>query len=819
MTNASCADCGRIVAFRTHDPSEIAECRNCGTWVKRSAEMPGVAVSVKQNGPVARKTAIPPRKDEVKEPAPSPNINTTRSATKRTSERSPSTSEENLSAAAVYAAIRDLQKAVYDLRAGQKAIQADQKNLSANQHDQGEAHKTLHNGQKTLHDGQKALHSGQKQLFGQIQELQIGQQTLLERTLPVTDMPAPKQQAQVASTATPLGPLSSFDESVPPEGGFFTTPFSSLKIPLIPIRLEDLDIDPQFTDEGTVPAIPVEERSDQAGLIDGPLPEPPLYVEPEVAEPVAEIAPPEAVTTSPFEEVAFDDSAFDKAPEPTPPPLETEAPATPSSEDSFLTSAAHESPFTIEGPPDEPFTIAETSEENEQEKEASPFGITPQPFGSKEFTHEPCEIDNPFAAELEEPSAPSDEETPEGASPSTQTPEAASLPDGEKEQKSEKSLSQQIAAAKEQHQASPFDPTQRDLLTEPEKSRTLPLLAIIIGILAAIGAFLFFFTDIFKGKEEVVTKSPPLVEFPARGIPLPQDDARVAEAEKVASQFLQAKSKEDVESLIQPVDPSLLTDFWEPITAPTIERLFQGRILENDRVEIDFLINDIKGKERILPLVKMGEGPFQVDWKNFAECEDATLLGLAQGTLILDSGEELDEGAIRSYVQDGKELGGKDLGTYQGFKLHNFTEEVVALGVVRKDSFEFEILSEAIASTELKHKGKPAIRAVLRVELIEEEDIKTKKPARLEVLEIISIDGKKPALQDDIIQEKLPDVPSEEALETAPEEIEEAVAGETTPEEEAEEEPVDKELPPVPADDAPLTSAPGETPIFRVSFD
>ena len=844
MTNASCADCGRIVAFRTHDPSEIAECRNCGTWVKRSADMPGVAVSVKKEGPVARKTAIPPRKDEAKNTPPSSNSNTVRSATKQSSERPPQ-SGETLSPSAVYASIRDLQKAVYDLRAGQRSIQAEQKNLSAGQKTQKEA-------QKTLHEGQKALHLGQKQLFGQYHTLQEGQQLLLERTLHIADMPVPAertamQQTVMASGATPLGPLSSFDEAGPPIHGFFTTPFSSLKVPLIPIRLEDLDIETQYTEEGSVPTTPVEDRSSRQGLIDGPLPEPPPFEEPavvesELEEPVAET--PSRATTA-FHDASFDDSVFNRVDETflppeeefaEPPPLPHEETSSgeatsPSEEDPFFSSAAHSSPFTIEGPPDDPFSIAGSEEEApEEEKKSDPFAITPQPFGAQEFTHEPSDLEDPFASSLEDSSEHADSISEEGAF--GQTPETASFTDDEVGAKNEKSLSQQIADAKEEHQPSPFDPKQSDLLTDKKRSPKLPILLLLIAILGAIGAYLFFFTDIFKGKE-TATAIPPLIELPARGIPLPPEDERIAEAEAVAVEFLQAKSRDAVQEVIQPVNPSLLVDFWEPITAPTIERLFQGRILENDRVEIDFLINDIKGKERILPLIKEGEGPFQVDWKSFAECEEATLLGLAQGTLILDSGEELTEGDIRSFVQDGKELEGKlDLGNsnYQGFKLHNFTEEVVALGVVRKDSDEFRILTDAFAHTELKHKGKPAIRAVLRVELVEEEDLKTKRPARLEILKVVSINGEEPAEVDDIIQEKLPTVPEEQI--TAPETTDEAppifeevetpqepAAEEPAADEPAAEKPVENILPPVPDEDDPLASVPGETPVFDVSYE
>ena len=876
MTNASCADCGRIVAFRTQDPSEIAECRNCGTWVKRSAEMPGVAVSVKQEGPVARKTAIPARKDESNKPAVKSTVNTTRSAAPRSDEKT-SLSGETLSATSVYSSIRDLQNSVHDLRAGQRNIQASQKSLEAgqkslqagqtnlhnNQRHQWEAqkalndgHTVLRNGQKALNTNQKALFSGQKQLFEQYQELKTGQETLLERILPLTEMPSPKDSVSLGSTAIPLGPLSSFEQGSSAEDGFYTTPFSSLKIPLIPIALEDLGVKPQYTEEGSVPAIPADERSDQRGLIEDPLPEPPPYVEPVFVEPENTGFEEEVSSSpvSPFEEFSFDDSNFKSEGEPfsfpegefqTPqsPPeddffdreiSQTETPEEGLSEpetsaaDSFSTTAAHASPFTIEGPPDAPFTIAEESEEIPEPEEGNPFKITPQPFGAQEFTHDPCELDDPFASELDETSREdgaekgdpfSEEASPfsdkvspfsDEPSPFSTTPKADSATGGDKEEKSkkdEKSLSQQIAAAKEQQGGSPFKPSQSELHTAPEKSYALPLLIAAIGILAAIAAYLFFFTDTFKGQETETTAAPPLIEVPSRGLPLPENDARVAEAEEVATRFLQADSRDEVEKVIQPVDPSLLVDFWEPITAPTIERLFQGRILDNDRVEVDFLINDIKGKERLLPLVKVGEGPFQVDWKNFAECEDATLLGLAQGTLILDSGEELTEGDIRSFVQDGEELKGSlDLVTYQGFKLHNFTEEVVALGVVRKDSPAFELLTDAIAHTELKHKGKPAIRAVLRVKLIEEEDLNTKKPARLEILNVISIDGSEKT-EDEIIQEKLPEISDEEAPE------------EEAPEEEAAEEPAGEALPPVPADTDPLAKRNGETPLFQVLAD
>ncbi len=840
MTNASCADCGRIVAFRTHDPSEIAECRNCGTWVKRSAEMPGVAVSVKKDGPVARKTAIPPRKDEIKDPQANPNINTTRSATKRTTVRATPGAgnggsgngngngrNDSMSAAAVYAAIRDLQKSVHSLRSGQERIQASQKDFLGSQ--------------KSLHEGQKALHSGQKQLFDQYEQLRQGQNELLERTLPVPDMPVPKNAESVTASATRVGPVNTFQEATPTEGGFFTTPFSSLKIPVIPISLADLDMEPQFTEEGTATTIPAEERSDRIELIEKPLPEPPPYVEPEpepeVVEPTttAEATQPEP-TAATFEEATFDDTAFEQsspAGGSTPEAVgESDVEQAAEKEaDPFLTTAAHESPFTIEGPPTDPFTIATDGEEAEapQEsapaaKEDSPFALTPQPFGAKEYTHEPCDIDDPFAEELSDITSSEDDSA--GDSPFSETPTAAPFPDNEETPKKEKSLSQQIATAKEKQesQASPFDPSQKDLLAEPKKSKAGAIVGTLLALLLLLGAILFFFTDIFKKKETVSTTTTSLVEFPPYGIPLPEDDPRLAEAKEVAQLFLEAKTQAEVEPLILPVDNALLVDFWEPMTAPTIERIFQGRILEKDRVEVDFLVQDFGRDERLLPLIKVGEGPFQIDWKSFAECEEVTLLGLAQGTLILDSGEEIDQGKIRSWMQSGKELaGGLDLGNFQGFKLHNFTEEVVAFAVVRKDSPEFEILNNALATTELKHKGKPAIRAVLRVKRIEKEDPANRKPARLEILDVISTDWRTDAgTGDSIIKEELPAMPEAEGTsegEGNSEPTEETGASKDAEEagEAVAEEP--HQLPPVPSEDAPLVKREGETPIIRVSID
>ncbi|WP_411846097.1 hypothetical protein AAFN60_21610 [Roseibacillus persicicus] len=745
MTNASCADCGRIVAFRTHDPSEIAECRNCGTWVKRSPEMPGVAVSVKKTGPVARKTPLPPRKDQGEE---STSINTRRSATKRTSETVAGRGE-TMTPAAVYASIRDLQKSVFDLQKGQDDLQ-----------------------------------EGQKELLNTQQEILEGQKILLERTLPVSEMPSPGTTSDASAETSPSRPATTPypdpSESNVPEGGFYTTRFSSLKIPLIPLSLDDLGYTPNYSETGTAASIPAEERSDLTGLLEGPLPEPPAF------EPEQDFATP-----------ADNPSEDDTAP----------APSLESNPDFAFEAPAHDSPFTIEGPPEEPFSIAEDS----PSETPPPTELPPQPFGAKKYSHEPCDIDDPFSQGLDT-SSPG--ETDAAVSPFAEAPKPVdSLPSEDSPEEKDKSLSQQIAAAKKGEQNS-FDPAQPGLLAEPGDSRLLPALVTVCVLGAALIGYLFFFTDTFTSNSKP-EPAPPLLELPAYGIPLPEDDPRIEEAKEVAEKFLKSKTVTEVQAFVRPVDSDLLSDFWEPLTAPTIERLFQGRIMEGDRVEVDLLIQDYGRKERLLPLIKVGEGPFQVDWKSYAECEDLTLLALAQGTLILDSGE-VDEGSIRSWMQSGKGMDQNDLGNFQGFRLHNFTEEVVAFAVVRRDSEEFKTLTTALEQTELKHKGKPAIRAVLQVKRIEKEDLENKKPARLEILKVIATDwNANREGEDELIPESLPDVPAEAAegteTESSPEEAPEENAGN--------EGQAQDELPPVPNEDAPLATTPGESPLIRITVE
>lgn len=679
MTNASCADCGRIVAFRTHDPAEIAECRNCGTWVKRTIEMPGVAVRLNKesdSNPESRprRTAqLPPRKTISPSQPSAPATQRPSDQTNNTSRhriKGESSEEEMVSASAVYAAIRELQHSVT--------------------------------------------------------RLENGQRILLERTLPVSDMPSPgplpehsSPRADFARARVEAVPRSSVPQA---PSHFYTTRFSSLKVPVIPASLEELGTSKQFSDEelGIAP-IPESERTNLTQLIEEPLPE---------REPLPEAEPEPELCTEPESPQQEEEES----------PAQTEPSAQP------LTASTEI--FTLAEAPE---AIAEPSPEPEVEATESSPPLVSSPFAYPLKPAVAGGISNPFEAPPEQP-APEEtpEETPEDAKPATPffiTSEAEEEPTPPPPATS--NLSKQIEAAKSIQSAKPDQPlleqpSREDLWTEPKRSPAKLVVAILLALLAGLAAFLSLKTDLFSGKASDAGESlpaevaPPLLELPARGLALPDDDPRVDEARKVAIRFLESESAEDIAPLISPVDPSLLDNFYESLPAASITRLYQGRKLPEERIEIDFLIKDYGRPERLLPLVKEGDNPFLVDWQTFAECEELTLLSLAQGTLIL-AGEEVDEGAIRSFVQDEGQNGPSiDNENWQAFRLLNLTEEVEAYAVVRKDKPEFQELTAALANTQLKHKGAPAIRAILRVKSIDKEDPETRKPASLEILEVIS---------------------------------------------------------------------------------
>lgn len=628
-----------------------------------------------------------------------------------------------------------------------------------------------------------AVYAAIRELQTAVTQLQNGQRVLLERTLPVPDMPSPPPHQSSALlgehgtktvTSAPL-------PSNPPRATsyFYTTRFSSLKIPVIPASLEELGTSKQFTDEelGIAP-IPESERTSLTQLVEETLPEP------------AEVFTPEAPTSagepdlSPTQEEALSTAATAFTdPTPATSNLASEENQAMSQEDSLPPTSPFAYPLTpstareIENPfggETADLTAPEKSNANSANAESTQAGV--QADGSTK---------SPFFVTSEDDSTP------------PPTPPATS------------NLSKQIAAAKSIQSTKSENPflekrSREELWTEPKRSNTGVIVAVILALLTGLAAFLFLKSDLFsggvfgsgdsEGGGKTTAPAPPLLELPAYGIALPEADPLVEEARAIALRFLDSKNAEDITPLISPVEPSLLEHFYEPLPAASVVRFYQGRRLPGERTEVDFLIKDYGRPERLLPLVKTGKASFLVDWQTFAECEELTLLSLAQGTLIL-AGEVVDEGSIRSFVQGEGDNGPSiDNENWQAFRLLNLTEEVEAYAVVRKDKPEFEELSSALANTQLKHNGAPAIRAILRVKSIDREDNESRQPARLEILDVISTtwrdgDSGEPAI-----------------AEPAPNKTEEAITPEPAPAEEKEEAAIDEpgdQLPPVPADIEP----------------
>jgi len=712
MSNASCADCGRIVAFRTSDPAEIAECRSCGTWVKRTFEMPGVAVRLSSSS--ENQAQLPARKT-ITPASPTP---TTTSPTSNEPASSPiiagagqplrnDQGEELVSAAAVYAAILELQSSIISLQAGQK----------------------------DLHNATIALQSSQ-------QEIQKSQKSILERTLPVSDMPSPDFAKQATSQVTAkelnIEAAPTLPTPTPSIPHFYTTRFSSLKVPIVPTSLEELGTSKEFNEEELETApIPSAERTDLARILEAPLPEP-EFIEPEkdITEPqplfASEQAPPFEEVTEPREEPA----AFQGLQ-----PF-TIADVQNTGQNPAASESSSEDPLSVDTPiPSGPFIISEPTEDDEAEEEAE-IPPSESPFAYPFSAPQPTEIADPFGmnrSNEEELSVAEEEDNFEESA--DEEGEQAFYPELSDEDEDDElvDLEGQIAAAKEGAEESALGQyTDEELLHQPRKSRFV-LFALGLALLG-LAAF-FLLGRLGKGDDEKdVLKPAPLIEFPQAGRTLSPDNPLVREAEDVALIFINSKTPKDLESVIMPVNPTLIENFHESFTAASITDYYRGRVLPNNRVEVDFLIKDYGQPERILPLVKIGRGPFLVDWKAFAECEELTLLSLTQGTLILDDNtESIDEGTIRSYVKNGKgDTPELDNENWQSFRLLNLTEETIAHAVVRKNKPEYQELTEALASTQLKHKGVPAIRAILRVKRIQEEDPETRKPASMEILDVVS---------------------------------------------------------------------------------
>jgi hypothetical protein len=496
-----------------------------------------------------------------------------------------------------------------------------------------------------------------RELRDAVTSLKKGQDVLLKRTLPVSEMPAPDDG--IASQTVSEEIETKVPREVP--RGFFTTPFSSLQIPLIPVSLADLKVERRVTeDEIAVSPIPAEDRSDRAQLL---------------AEPLQS--------------------------EPNP---------------------------WIENSPAAATVLPETDEAD---------------------THHHLSSEAPAAIETEEEAISSPQEFPETSS--TAEIKTAEFERSQPFLSAEEVLAEKIAEAKS-NQSEELTKRPKSAVwgadEKPGKGVFITVVLVLLVLLVA-GLYAWRETDIFAAVQTDPAETtattpenvePPLLKLPRYGVAIPDDDSRVEDARQVARKFADAQSIDAVIPLVQPVERDLLENFYEPMVDPTLE-LYQARQLNKNRLEFDFLVKDYGRPERLLPVVKIGEGPYLIDWKIFAECEELTLLSLTQGTLILDDGEEVDSGAIRAWMEKGKkESMDFPVGNYQGFLLHDITEQAIAAAYAKKESPALQQLSKALANTQILYKGRPAIRTVLRVERIVEADPESDIPAKLEIKEVIATD-------------------------------------------------------------------------------
>lgn len=712
MNNASCADCGRIVAFRTPDPTEIAECRSCGTWVKRTAELPGVAVWISHHEQPPQERWTPPAEqppavdsqeipqaevapvaspfvEQATAPAGDPPQETDVSSSKRARRRGRAT-EDTISAATVQSALRELQDAV-----------------------------------------------------GTLQE---GQRVLLARTLPVPNMPvsvqSPEEMTPIADIIEQLPLERKTRRPVTPKS-FYTTSFSALKVPVIPITLSDLEIERNLTD-GRVLAepVPAQERSDRQSLIDEPLP----------VTARAGLTAAETDLSAVYTAAETDLSAADTADEGELEPQLLDERPSPEAE-------------TSESPPGNDFANPHLKSETPEVED---------PFASPFFSDTPPPREEPVETP---PTLPFAEE--EGASQILDTPRPFNPEEGSL------SLSDQIASAKEKEDTRRVSERSSTAgSSKDEKSAFAVLLAVLLALALLLGALGWLIYHATTGREassgsffdkiaasfkrpttegisdQADTPKPPLFTLPAYGASIPDSDERVLAAAAVAREFADTKSIAEVLPLIQPIERALLENFYEPMVGPTI-KLYQARELAGDRIEVDFLVKDYGRPERLMPVVKVGEGPYLVNWQSFAECEELTLLSLTQGTLIID-GAVVDSGVVRGWMEHGqKESGDFPSSNYQGFRLQSITEEADAIAYARKGSPTLIKLVEALATTEIRFRGQPAIRAILRVRRIVEADPGGDSPTRLEIIEVLATDWRQDhpaasATEDSSPEETLP---------------------------------------------------------------
>ena len=803
MIKSSCADCGRIIAFRTPDPSEIAECRSCGTWVKRSEEQPGVAIAVQKNGrtassPVSVHTEVQKATEPVVEPSfvktPDPTTEpiqhsatvyypvettasptapmeqttvtessfptpqpTAPSPTPPTPPSPPSPSQpdptEKLSPSAVYSALRQIEQSLRELKEGQRF----------------------------LHEGQRRLEHGQEILF--------------ERTLPLTEMPSP------SGVSPMVVPEPETAEDI------FTTPFSSLQIPVIPTSLSDLEIETQLSESHQEYAIPAEDRSNIQGLLEGPLPEPPPELEPEPIQEPAQLEPTESCeqqATPSFtrtssgkvqlpgmsEKVQLPDFSHLSAPEPSENQdsfdYEGSSTGLPNGEPQISEQAFETPSLEATGPfphqasdlEDPSFVSEITSTEAEQEQPSEDAeentGFTSLPAFSeltaRSSAKNQIEVD-PFANELEAADFESDvyedqedtESAEDKAEPFTAAPSSFTLNDINKGSEdspnagaNEKvSLSAQIAAAKAEHSSGRVEEHQgqQDETSTASRSPLSSLLRILLLLLilgALVAAALFFLPKLLKKTEEedpkVSNTTAELITFPNTSKLVPNGDPRKKQARQVADAFLKAQTEKAVLDTILPLPPNsdLLENFWEPFQAATIETIYPGRYLADDHIEFDILIRDLGRESQLLPVIMKGESDFKVDWLTFANCEDVPLQAFVQGALTLKDGQKVPQVVnVRGWVKSSEGMKEtSDLGNLIGYRVQSTSGDVMALGTVQPQSPAHESLQSALESTEILHKGQPAVRAVLRVLLSEKAGTSqiNPKPARIKIKEVLQVD-------------------------------------------------------------------------------
>lgn len=791
MINASCAACGRIIAFRTSDPEELAECRSCGVWVKRVPDMPGVAASVGEEEPKGTsRTSIRNLNSEETQPSSEEKASATPSPFKE--DTATPTASTQLMAPEMVKMFDDIRLTLADLRGGQERLVSKQENLDNGQQQLIASQTTLLKNQDELKSNQKSLQKSQqalqqsqyllqkKQDRAQLSQKKIIeiQNSLLNRSLDVSSMPLPTAEVPVEEQPTAAVPLTDFP----------TTPFSSREVPLIPRGLDDLGGGRGIE---LVPDIPL------APATRSPFQDKRVHPEPDKNEtPYVWIASP------PDPKVPIEPIASAVVPPPT--------------KSLVQTNFEKESPFSIDPSNElaevktveEPFATYEAPEVEEIEElpdaedftDQSPFSIEEkEPESESPFAvSSPEETTTPFVeakekAPQEEESATSEVESPFAeASPFAPVKELEEKPQPQEAEKEEKlganSLEKQIAAAKKAASREPVEKT---------KSNTpaIILIVLLLGLIAAL-VYTIAGTGLFTAKPTPVLNpnailKAELASFPLSGEALSFDGPEVLEAEGVAKDFLASKSRDEALPFILPVEPKVFGEFFDVYDTYTSIKPYFAQALENGDQEVYFELGIYNRPARLIRLLKTKDKPFLVDWKSLVEVEDVTLKGLSEGIII--GGNDIDSGKVRVWLRRyNKALPELDLANWQAFAIHSTTEEAQAIAAIRRNSANFDTINSALDSTQLRHRGRPALQAIVKVKRIIKEDLVKETLARFEITEVLETNwDPQPAPE-----ESLPEpTPTEEKPETEAS-TEAILSGKIAPAAPAEE--LDtKELPPI----------------------